>query len=219
MPKTAPKTPKPLELYFWPTPNGKKISIFMEEARLHYVLKPINIAERDQFKPDYLKISPNNKMPALVDPDGPGGDPISIFESGAILQYLGRKTGAFYPITERGRAQVDQWLFFQMASVGPMSGQCYHFRGLSGNKANPYGAARFTKEVTRLYTVMDIELKDKDYIAGAYSIADMALYPWILPKPLGQNMEDFPHLQSWRERMAARPGVEKGMLTGSDLRK
>lgn len=212
------KKKKSYQLYFWPTPNGKKITIFMEEARLDYDIVPVNISEREQFEPEFLKISPNNKMPALVDADGPGGKPISVFESGAILQYLGRKTGAFYPITERGRVEVDQWLFFQMASVGPMSGQCYHFRGLPMGNVNPYGSNRFTKEITRLYGVMDKQLADKDYIAGAYSVADMALYPWILPKPLGQNMENFPNLQAWRERMAGHPGVEKGMAAGSDLR-
>lgn len=210
---------KPLTLYFWPTPNGKKLAIYLEEAQLDYEIKPVNIGEGEQFKPAFLKVSPNNKMPALIDPDGPGGEPVSIFESGAILQYLGRKTGAFYPLRERDKAQVDQWLFFQMASVGPMSGQCYHFRGLPKDKAVPYGAKRYTAEVTRLYGVMDRQLKDNDFIAGQYSIADMSLYPWILPKPLGQNMDDFPHLQAWRERMAARPGVERGMAVGADLRK
>ncbi len=206
------------QLYFWPTPNGKKITIFLEEAHLDYVIKPVNIGDGEQFEPEFLKISPNNKMPALIDPNGPGGEPISLFESGAILQYLGRKTGAFYPITEKAKAEVDQWLFFQMASVGPMSGQCYHFRGLPQDKGNPYGVTRYTKEVTRLYGVMNNQLKDHEFIAGAYSIADMALYPWILPKPLGQNMDNFPYLQAWRERMAGRPAVEKGMMIGADLR-
>lgn len=210
---------KPLTLYFWPTPNGKKVTIFLEEAQLDYKIKPVNIGDGEQFKPAFLKVSPNNKMPALVDPNGPSGKPISIFESGAILQYLGRKTGAFYPITERERVDVDQWLFFQMASIGPMSGQCYHFRGLPTEKANPYGVKRYTSEITRLYGVMNTQLEKEEFIAGVYSIADMALYPWILPKPLGQNMEDFPHLQAWRERMAARPGVERGMSQGADLRK
>lgn len=210
---------RPYTLYFWPTPNGKKITIYLEEAKLDYKLKPVNIGEGDQFKPAFLKISPNNKMPCLIDPEGPGGKSISVFESGAILQYLGRKTGAFYPITERARTEVDQWLMFQMASIGPISGQCYHFRALTGEKENPYGAARFTKEVGRLYGVMDRQLAQNDYIAGAYSVADMALYPWILPKPLGQNMADFPNVQAWRERMAARKGVEAGMAAGADLRK
>lgn len=212
-------TDKPYQLYFWPTPNGKKITIFLEEARLPYKIKPVNIGEREQFKPAFLKISPNNKMPALVDPHGPSGKPIALFESGAILQYLGRKTGAFYPITERERVEVDQWLFFQMASIGPMSGQGYHFRGLPAAKANPYAVSRFTKEVKRLYGVMDKQLSSRDFIAGAYSIADMALYPWILPKPLGQDMDDFPNLQAWRTRMSARGGVKKGMSVGSNLRK
>lgn len=214
-----PKDVGPYELYYWPTPNGKKIAIFLEEAKLPYILKPINIGNREQFDPAFLKVSPNNKIPALFDPQGPGGKPISLFESGAILQYLGRKAGAFYPITERGRVDVDQWLFFQMASIGPMSGQCYHFRGLPPAKSNPYAVARFTQEVSRLYRVMDKQLSGQDYIAGAYSVADMALYPWILPKPLGQNMSDFPNLQAWRERLAARKGVQKGMDVGADLRK
>ena len=212
-------TAEPYVLYFWPTPNGKKITIFLEEARLDYTIVPVNVGAGEQFEPDYLKISPNNKMPALVDPLGPGGQPIAIFESGAILQYLGRKTGAFYPITEKAKTEVDQWLFFQMASIGPMSGQCYHFRGLPTDKSNPYGVSRYTQEVARLYSVMDKQLKDHDFIAGSYSIADMALYPWILPEPLGQNIGDFPHLQAWRERMASRPAVEEGMIVGANLRK
>lgn len=213
------ETSKPYTLYFWPTPNGKKITIYLEEARLPYTIVPINITKREQFDPSFLKISPNNKMPVLEDSEGPAGETVAIFESGAILQYLGRKTGAFYPITERGRAEVDQWLFFQMASIGPMSGQCYHFRGLSGDKVNAYGTRRFTGEVSRLYGVMNRHLEGRDYFAGTYSIADMAIYPWILPKPLGQNMEDYPYLQAWRERMAEKPGVDKGMKAGSDLRK
>lgn len=213
------ETSKPYTVYFWPTPNGKKISIYMEEARLPYKLIPVNISQREQFEPSFLKISPNNKMPVLQDAEGLGGEPVTVFESGAILQYLGRKTGALYPITERGRSSVDQWLFFQMASIGPMSGQCYHFRSLSGENVNPYGMKRFTTEVSRLYGVMDRHLEGRDYFAESYSIADIAIYPWLLPKPLGQNMEDFPNLQAWRERMAAKPGVEKGMKVGSDLRK
>ncbi len=210
---------QPYQLYFWPTPNGKKLTIFMEEARLPYRIIPVNIAQREQFDPNFIKISPNSKIPALTDENGPGGEPLTIFESGAILQYLGRKTGAFYPITERSRSDVDQWLFFEMANIGPMSRQCYHFRALPKDKASPYGAKRYTAEIEQLYRVLDRQLSRHDYIAGAYSIADMAIYPWILPKPLGQNMDDFPHLQAWRERLASRPGVINGMTAGADLRK
>lgn len=202
---------KPYDLYFWPTPNGRKITIFMEEAQLPYNVIPVNIRKGDQHKPDYLRISPNNKMPALVDYDGPAGEKLSVFESGAILQYLGRKHGAFYPITSRPRVAVDQWLHFQMASIGPYSGQAYHFRDLKGKAAKPYGVKRFTDEVARLYKVMDKQLGKHDFIAGEYSIADMAIYPWIMPERLGQDMTQFPHLEKWMERMAARPAVERGM--------
>jgi len=150
-------------------------------------------------------------MPALVDPNGPGGEKISVFESGAILQYLGRKHGAFYPIIERARVEVDQWLFFQMASIGPMSGQAYHFKNLKGKDANPYGVKRYRDEVLRLYGVMDKQLKRQDFIAGAYSVADIAIFPWIIPDLLGEAFDDFKHLKAWHERIGARPAVIKAM--------
>ncbi|HEX3483921.1 MAG TPA: glutathione binding-like protein [Micropepsaceae bacterium] len=208
----------PIELYFWPTYNGLKISIMLEECRLPYVLKPININKGDQFDPYFLSIAPNNRMPAIVDPDGPGGKPISIFESGAILQYLGRKTGKFYPKDERRRIEVDQWLFWQVSGFGPMAGQAHHFRGYAAEKI-PYAIARYTDEMNRLYGVMNRRLADRDFLAGAYSIADMAC--WGVVKSWdrqGQNIDDFPNVKAWWERMNARPGVERGGKVGAYLR-
>ncbi len=222
------KTSKPIDLYYWPTPNGWKVSIMLEECGLPYDLKPVNIGAGEQFKPSFLKISPNNRMPAIVDPDGPGGKPISVFESGAILQYLGRKTGKFYPKAERARVAVDEWLFWQMGGLGPMAGQAHHFRQyapmiLQGKKdakvRTQYGAKRYTDEVNRLYGVMNKQLRGKDYLCGSYSIADMAAWPWVVPyKRQGQKLEDFPNLKKWFERMQARPGVQRGFELGRDLR-
>src|SRR5688572_15501517 len=170
---------KPIELYYWPTPNGYKVSIMLEECGLPYRVIPLNIARGDQFKPAFLAISPNNRMPAIVDPAGPGGRPISIFESGAILQYLGRKTGRFYPATERARVEVDQWLFWQMANLGPKAGECHHFRLYAPDRENlQYAIDRFTNECNRLYGVMNRRLADRDFLAGSYSIADMACVGW-----------------------------------------
>ena len=202
---------KPIDFYFWPTPNGHKIRIMLEECGLPYSLKPVDIGKGHQFKPEYLAISPNNKMPAIVDPDGPGGKPISVFESGAILQYLGRKTGQFYPSDERERVDVEQWLFWQVGGLGPMAGQAHHFRRYATEKV-PYGIERYTKEVTRLYGVLDKQLQGRDFLAGAYSIADMATYPWILPWEMqGQALDDFANVKAWLERMASREGVKRGM--------
>ena len=202
---------KPIALYYWPTPNGWKIPIMLEECRLPYNVVPVNIAKGDQFKPEFLAISPNNRMPAIVDPDGPGGRPISIFESGAILQYLGRKTGKFYPRDERGRVEVDQWLFWQMANLGPKAGECHHFRLYAADKA-PYATERFTNEVNRLYGVMNRRLKDRDFLAGRYSIADMACVGWASRwKRQGQDIDAFPNFKRWLERMLARPAVYRGM--------
>jgi GST-like protein len=202
---------KPIDFYFWPTPNGHKIRIMLEECGLSYTLKPVDIGKGDQFKPDYLAISPNNKMPAIVDPDGPGGKPISVFESGAILQYLGRKTGQFYPSDERLRVDVEQWLFWQVGGLGPMAGQAHHFRKYASEKV-PYGIERYTKEVTRLYGVLNKQLQGREFLAGAYSIADMATYPWVLSWDLqGQALDDFPHVKAWMDRMAGREGVKRGM--------
>src|SRR5208282_5387515 len=166
---TKVKAAKPIELYYWPTPNGFKISIMLEECGLHYTMIPVNISKGEQFKPDFLKISPNNRMPAIIDPDGPGGRPISIFESGAILQYLGRKTGKFYPRDERARVAVDEWLFWQMGGLGPMAGQAIHFRRYAPEQI-PYAVARYTDEVNRLYGVMERRLAQREFLAGRYSI-------------------------------------------------
>jgi len=207
----------PIELYYWPTPNGWKVSIFLEEAGLAYALKPVNIGKGEQFHPDFLSISPNNRMPAIIDPDGPGGAPISLFESGAILQYLGRKTGLFYPAEERARAEVEQWLFWQVGGLGPMAGQAHHFRSYCDEPIQ-YAIDRYTDEVNRLYGVLDGRLKGRDFVAGDYTIADMAIWPWILPSNQGQDIEEFPHLKAWRERVGAREGVQRGRALGAELR-
>ncbi len=202
---------KPIDLYFWPTPNGHKIRIMLEECGLAYTLKPVDIGKGDQFEPEFLAISPNNKMPAIVDKDGPGGKPISVFESGAILQYLGRKTGKFYPTEERARVDVEQWLFWQVGGLGPMAGQAHHFRRYAPEKI-PYGIERYTKETTRLYGVLDKQLSGRDFMTGDYSIADMATYPWVLSWEMqGQVLEDFSNVKRWMDKMAAREGVKRGM--------
>ncbi|WP_022698105.1 glutathione S-transferase N-terminal domain-containing protein [Euryhalocaulis caribicus] len=208
----------PIELYYWPTPNGWKVSIFLEETATPYTLKPVNIGKGEQFEPDFLKISPNNRMPAIIDPDGPDGKPVSVFESGAILQYLGRKTGQFYPADERARVEVEQWLFWQMGGLGPMAGQAHHFRNYAPEKIE-YGINRYTDEVHRLYGVLDTRLKDRDYVAGDYSIADMAIWPWVLPEGQGQDIEEFPNLKAWLKRVGDRPAVQRGRALGKDLRK
>lgn len=216
---------RPLDLYYWPTPNGWKISIALEEMGLPYQLHPVNISRGDQFAPEFLKISPNNRMPAVVDHDGIEGRPISVFESGAILQYLGRKTGQFYSQDPGLQVEIDQWLFWQMAGLGPMAGQSHHFR-LYGRAITQdsrhlaYGANRYTNEVRRLWGVLERRLVDRDYVAGAYSIADMAIYPWIVPyKDQGQSFDQFPKLKAWFERVGARPGVQAGLKVGEDLRR
>ncbi|MEM6851200.1 MAG: glutathione S-transferase N-terminal domain-containing protein [Pseudomonadota bacterium] len=208
----------PIELYYWPTPNGWKVSIALEEMGLDYVLKPVNIGKGEQFEPSFLKISPNNRMPAIIDPDGPGGAPISVFESGAILQYLGRKTGKFYPSDERLRVKVEEWLFWQIGGLGPMAGQAHHFRQYAPEKIE-YGIQRYTNEVNRLYGVLNKALEGQDYIAGEYSIADMASWPWVVPyERQGQNLDEFPNLRAWFDRMKERPAVRKGKELGAELR-
>lgn len=203
--------PKPIDLYYWPTPNGYKISIMLEECRLPYVVRPVDISKGDQFKPAFLAISPNNRMPAIVDHDGPGGKPISIFESGAILQYLGRKTGKFYPASERARVEVDQWLFWQVGGLGPMAGQAHHFRMYAPEQL-PYAIQRYTNECNRLYGVMNKRLADREFLAGKYSIADMACVGWASRwKQQGQDIEPFPHFKRWLEIMLARPAVDRGI--------
>ncbi|MCL8000383.1 glutathione S-transferase N-terminal domain-containing protein [Brucella sp. 21LCYQ03] len=209
---------KPIELYYWPTPNGFKVSIMLEELGVPYEVKYVNIGKGDQFQPDFLKIAPNNRMPAIVDPEGPDGEPISVFESGAILQYLGRKFGEFYPADERKRVAVDEWLMWQMGGLGPMSGQAGHFRIYAPEKVQ-YGIDRYTNEVNRLYGVLNRQLEGKDYIAGEYSIADMASIGWINAyKNFDQSLEDFPNLKRWHETMNARPAVQRGLVVGKEER-
>ena len=208
------KSAKPIELYYWPTPNGFKISIMLEECRLPYTLMPVNISTGEQFKPDFLKIAPNNRMPAIIDSAGPGGRPISIFESGAILQYLGRKTGKYYPSDERARVEVEQWLFWQMGGLGPMAGQVHHFKNYA-RETIPYAIARFVDEVNRLYGVMNTRLKDREFLAGKYSIADMACVGWANGwERQGQDINQFPHFKRWLETVKARPAVKRGMALG-----
>jgi GST-like protein len=199
---------KAIELYFWPTPNGQKISIALAELELPYTIHPVNITRGDQFKPDYLAISPNNKMPAIVDPDGPGGEPVSIFESGAILQYLARKAGKLRGKDKRARILVDEWLFWQVSGFGPMAGQAQHFRHYAPEKV-PYGIDRYTNEVKRLYGILDRQLTGRDYIADKFSIADIA-------DRQGHDIETFPHVKAWVARVGARPGVMRGMAVGAD---
>jgi GST-like protein len=197
-----------IDLYFWPTPNGLKLKLFLEEAALPYRIIPINIGEGQQFEPSFLAISPNNRIPALVDHEPPGGgDPISVFESGAMLLYLAEKTGRFLPRDTRGRIEVLQWLFWQMAGLGPMAGQNGHFRVYAPEKL-PYAIERYEKETGRLYGVLNQRLAGREFIAGNYSIADIACYPWIVPHAAhGQNLQQFPDLKRWFERIAARPAT------------
>jgi GST-like protein len=201
--------PAPIELFYWPTPNGWKISIMLEECGLPYVVRPVDISKGEQFAPPFLAVSPNNRMPAIVDPDGPGGWPISVFESGAILQYLGRKTGKFYPRGERARVTVDEWLFWQMAGLGPMAGQAIHFRRYAPAPID-YAIDRYTDEVNRLYGVMNMRLDGRAFLAGRYSIADMACIGWVrLAERQGQDLARFPHLMRWFETIRARPAVKR----------
>jgi GSH-dependent disulfide-bond oxidoreductase len=205
-----------IDVYFWPTPNGHKVTVALEELELPYNVIPINIGKGDQFKSEFLKISPNNKMPAIVDSDGPGGKPISIFESGTILIYLAEKTGRLMPTDARGRYKVLEWLMFQMASVGPMLGQVHHFRRYAPEQIQ-YAIDRYTNEAKRIYGVIDKRVGDVLYLAGEYSIADIATYPWLRPHKLqGQNLEDFPNLKRWYEAIEARPAVRKGMAVMAD---
>ncbi len=197
-----------LDFYYWGTPNGVKVRIFMEETGLPHRVVKVDIGKGEQFDPKFLAIAPNNRIPALVDhaPAG-GGAPISIFESGAILWYLAEKSGRFLPQDLRGRVTVSEWLFWQMAGLGPMNGQNGHFRYYATEEI-PYAIERYTKETARLFGVLDRHLAGRDFIAGEYSIADMACYPWVLPyKGLGQKLEDFPNLKPWFERIKARPAV------------
>lgn len=215
---------QPIEAYIWPTPNGHKITIALEEMGLPYVLKGVNIGRGEQFSPAFMAISPNNRMPAIVDPDGPGGAPISIFESGAILQYLGRKSGKFYPKDERKRVEVDQWLIWQVANLGPMAGQASHFINYAPKLVDDpalieYGRARYVNELNRLCGVAERRLGEASYLAGDYSIADIATWPWLRgAHRLGQNWDDFPKLKAWVDRIYDRPAVLKAVKAGEALR-
>ncbi|HJQ58669.1 MAG TPA: glutathione S-transferase N-terminal domain-containing protein [Vineibacter sp.] len=215
-----------IDLHYWPTPNGWKVSIMLEECGLPYRIVPVNIGAGEQFTPEFLKISPNNRMPALVDDDPPGGGaPLAIFESGAILQYLAEKTGKFMPVDLRGRNEVLQWLNWQMGGLGPMAGQATHFN-VYAPQFTPveqliYGQERYTNEVGRLFGVLNKRLANREFVAGAYSIADMAIWPWVLPyKNFRQNLDDFPHVRRWfSESMGRRPAVRRGKDAGAELRR
>ncbi len=214
----------PIELYYWPTPNGWKISIALEEMGLPYTLHLVNIGAGEQFAPDFLRIAPNNRMPAIVDPEGPDGKPISVFESGAILLYLARKTGKFYGKSERDRVAVDQWLMWQMGGVGPMAGQAHHFLkyapALEPPQDLPYAKGRYRAEVARLYGVLDRQLAKHRYVAGDfYSIADMAIWGWAsLWEGQQQTLDDKPNLKRWLDEVGARPAVQRGRALAADRR-
>jgi GST-like protein len=205
-----------IDLYYWPSPNGHKITLFLEEAGMPYTIVPVNIGKGEQFRPDFLAISPNNRMPAIVD-HAPmeRGSPISVFESGAILLYLADKSGTFLPKDLRGRVEVTQWLFWQVGGLGPMAGQNHHFSRYAPEKL-PYAIERYVNETNRLYGVLDKRLADHEFIAGAYSIADMAAYPWIVPhEAQGQNLGDFPHLLRWFEAIKSRPATVRAYERGA----
>ncbi|MGO9697724.1 MAG: glutathione S-transferase N-terminal domain-containing protein [Xanthobacteraceae bacterium] len=207
--RPASRRRKPIELYYWPTPNGWKISIMLEECGLPYLVRPVDISKGEQFAPHFLAISPNNRIPAIVDPDGPDGRPISVFESGAILQYLGRKSGKFYSRAERTRVAVEEWLFWQVGGLGPMAGQANHFRRYAPEMIT-YAVARYTDEVNRLFGVMNTQLATHEFLAGRYSIADMACVGWVkLADRMGQDLAAFPHLKRWFEIIRARPAVKR----------
>ena len=207
-----------MELYYWTTPNGHKVTIFLEETATPYKIIPINIGKGEQFTPEFLKIAPNNRIPAIVDTaPADNGAPISVFESGAILQYLAEKTGKFLPAELRGRTEVMQWLFWQMAGLGPMAGQNHHFTRYAPEKI-PYAIERYVKETARLYGVLNKRLADRAFIAGEYSIADMASYPWIVPhEGQQQNLDDFPHLKRWFNEIAARPAVRRAYAKADEI--
>ena len=200
-----------IDLYYWGTPNGHKITIALEEMQLEYAIHPINILNNDQFQPDFLKISPNNKIPAIVDQHGPRGESISVFESGAILQYLGRKTGLFYPTDEQERVEVEQWLMWQMGGFGPMLGQNHHFNKFAPERI-PYAIERYINETKRLYGVLNKQLMGQKFVAGEYSIADMAILPWALRYEWqGIQLEDYPYVQDYIELLTARPAIQKAL--------
>jgi GST-like protein len=210
-----------IDVHYWPTPNGKKVTILLEECGLPYRVVPCRIGQGDQFTPEFLAISPNNRMPAIVDHEpADGGAPISIFESGAIMMYLADKAGRFYPRDLRPRTECQQWVMWQMANQGPKTGECGHFRRLGDEQGDQsYGVRRFTDEVNRLYGVMNNRLYDRRYLIGdEYTIADMISYPWTVTwKAQGQDIEEFPYFKRWFEELSARPALQRGMAVGSDL--
>ena len=209
---------KPIDLYYWPTPNGWKITILLEELGVPYNVHYINIGSGDQFEPDFLAISPNNKMPAIVDPEGPGGEPISVFESGAILLYLARKFGQFLPADERSRVEVEQWLMWQMGGFGPMLGQNHHFATYAPEKID-YAIKRYRDETHRLYGVLNKALDGRDFVAGAYSIADMAIIGWAVPHERQNiDLDEFPNVKRWFEALKSREAVSKGLEIGKEER-
>jgi len=209
-----------IEVFTWPTPNGHKVHIMLEECGLPYSVIPVSIGAGDQFKPEFLKISPNNKIPAITDPQGPDGKPISLFESGAILVYLAAKTGRFMPASDRAKYEVLQWLMFQMASVGPMLGQTHHFRMYAPEKLD-YAIDRYTNEARRLYGVIDRRLSQSAWLGGAdYSIADIATFPWLRSwERQGIVLSDYPHLEGWFNKIAERPAVQRGVKVLAEMRR
>ena len=212
----AVKQTRPIDLFYWPTPNGQKISIMLEELGVPYSVRFINIGKGEQFAPDFLAISPNNRIPAIVDPEGPGGKPISVFESGAILMYLARKFGRFYPMDERRRVVVEEWLMWQMGNVGPMFGQNNHFQHYAPEKI-PYAITRYGNEAHRLYRVLNARLEGRDYVADDYSVADIALIGWMKGyERQGVDMAEFPNAKRWIDAMLARPAVQRGIAIKAD---
>jgi GST-like protein len=207
-----------IELYYWTTPNGHKITIFLEETGLPYRIVPVNISKGEQFRPEFLAVSPNNRIPGIVDRDPKDrGASISVFESGAILVYLAEKTGRYLPSSLRDRVAVMEWLFWQMAGLGPMAGQNHHFSQYAPEKL-PYAIDRYVKETNRLYGVLDKRLSERQFVAGDYSIADMAAYPWIVPHARqGQKLEDFPHLKRWFETIRVRPAVQRAYARAAEI--
>jgi GSH-dependent disulfide-bond oxidoreductase len=209
-----------ITLHYWPTPNGHKITMFLEETGLDYRIAPVDIGAGDQFKPEFLRIAPNNRMPAIVDNQPQdGGAPVSVFESGAILQYLAEKAGKFLPTDARGKADVMQWVFWQMAGLGPMTGQYGHFHVYAPEDV-PYAKQRYKNEAHRLHKVLNTQLQDREFICSDYSIADMACYPWISPyakAPL--DMDNFPNVQRWRETIAARPATQRAYAVADTIQK